>query len=58
MNGTLRTILISVLAATWAGIHLVAALGHLSVPSSMDPSFTSLVGVIMVSPRKPDKPKD
>lgn len=58
MNGTLRTILISVLVLAWAGIHLVGIQEHYSIPATVDSGFTTLVGAIMVSPRKPDKPKD
>lgn len=58
VNGTLRTILISVLVLGWAGIHVGGIVEHYSVPATVDTGFTTLVGAILVSPQKPDKSKD
>lgn len=59
MNGTVKTFLITGAVVAWGAVHLVSLVENFDVPSSFDSAFATLVGAVMVSPRKQDKtPKD
>lgn len=59
MNGTVRTFLIAGAVVTWGVVYMVSLVEHFQVPSSFDSAFTTLVGAIMLAPRKQNKtPKD
>lgn len=59
VNGTVKTILVTVAAVVWGAVHVVGVLDHGDISSSFDSGFATLVGAIMVLPRKKDKtPKD
>lgn len=59
VNGTVKAILVTVAVVVWGTVHVVGLADHYSVPSSFDSGFATLVGAVVVLPRKQDKtPKD
>jgi hypothetical protein len=59
VNGTVKAILVTMAVVVWGVVHVGGLVDHYSVAGSFDSGFATLVGAIVVLPRKQDKkPKD